>query len=370
MYYNLGEKLKSLRKARDLTQEQLAERLGLSAQAVSKWETNASYPDISLLPVLANFYGVTTDELLGVDVTKAKEKIKAYADEVFALYHAWKYKEMVEAARKACAEYPGDDETLFNLAWALGQAHAVVGTKEETLGEAVKIAERILADSTDTAMRLKTTSLLSYLYHWNGNDEQALAYANQLPRFPQTGNYLIGRLGLKKGEEKTRFARQQIQLYYEAMAENVKILCGFHAVAPETEDGVSPESRIEMIRQLMQIQSLVFGDDLLFENRNAMQCCYTIAALYLLIDRTEEALDYLEKALVCADRFEGYDEKARYTSGLLRGTEADERSMYSQSAYKELLCEFKDKRLSGKYAKLNGHARYKELVKIVAEKAE
>lgn len=63
MYINLGEKLKSLRKGHDLTQEQLAELLGISSQAVSKWETNASLPDISMLPVIANFYGVTTKEL-------------------------------------------------------------------------------------------------------------------------------------------------------------------------------------------------------------------------------------------------------------------------------------------------------------------
>ena len=75
MKFNFGEKMKNLRKKkRDLTQEQLAEYLGVSFQAVSKWETNAAYPDISLFPVIANFYGVTTDELLGVDITKAKEK--------------------------------------------------------------------------------------------------------------------------------------------------------------------------------------------------------------------------------------------------------------------------------------------------------
>jgi transcriptional regulator with XRE-family HTH domain len=95
-----------LRKKSDLTQEQLAEQLGVSPQSISKWETNAAYPDITMFPILANFYGVTTDELLGVDLTKSEEKISNYINEILELYHGWKHKEMVELCRKACHEFP------------------------------------------------------------------------------------------------------------------------------------------------------------------------------------------------------------------------------------------------------------------------
>ena len=61
----LGKRIMQHRKRLGLTQEQLAERVGVSAQAVSKWENDLSCPDISLLPVLAEIFGVTVDELLG-----------------------------------------------------------------------------------------------------------------------------------------------------------------------------------------------------------------------------------------------------------------------------------------------------------------
>ena len=61
----LGKRIMQLRKRLGLTQEQLAERVGVSAQAVSKWENDLSCPDISLLPVLAEIFGITVDELLG-----------------------------------------------------------------------------------------------------------------------------------------------------------------------------------------------------------------------------------------------------------------------------------------------------------------
>lgn len=62
----LGEKIASLRKAKGMTQEQLAEQCSVSAQAVSKWENNLTAPDISLLPRLSGLFGVSVDELLGV----------------------------------------------------------------------------------------------------------------------------------------------------------------------------------------------------------------------------------------------------------------------------------------------------------------
>lgn len=363
MYVNLGDKLKTLRKGSDLTQEQLAERLGISSQAVSKWETNSSYPDISMLPVIANFYGVTTDELLGVDITKSKEKIEAYINKMFELYGDWKLKEMVDVARKACAEFPGDDELQYNLAWALGQAQNVIRTKTENLDEAILIAERILNNSRDTSMRLRTTSLLSYLHHWKGDDDKALEYAYELPGLSQTANYLIGRLGLKKGEEKIKYARNQIGSYYRVMSENIRILCDFDA--PTEVSDISAEDRIGVIKSMMQIQTAVFGQDLLFENFSAMQCCYTIAALYLTEDKTDEALDYLEKAFGYAEKFECYDEKSCYSSALMSGEKTCERSVYSQGAYQDLLCEFTDEDSAKKYVILKNRKRFKTIINLI-----
>ena len=67
MQDTLGHRIAALRKQHGMTQDQLAEKLGLTAQAVSKWENDQSCPDISMLPRLAELFGVTTDQLLGVE---------------------------------------------------------------------------------------------------------------------------------------------------------------------------------------------------------------------------------------------------------------------------------------------------------------
>ena len=70
-----SEILKALRLDKQLTQEQLAEILGVSPQAVSRWETAASYPDITLLPAIASYFETTVDELLGLRKTVKKQKM-------------------------------------------------------------------------------------------------------------------------------------------------------------------------------------------------------------------------------------------------------------------------------------------------------
>lgn len=71
---NLGSKIKSLRIKKNLTQEQLADYLSVSVQTISRWETSVNYPDVIMLPVLANIFDVTTDYLLEVDIGKNRKR--------------------------------------------------------------------------------------------------------------------------------------------------------------------------------------------------------------------------------------------------------------------------------------------------------
>ncbi len=81
MKQSLGQKLSALRKEHGLTQETVAAWLGVTPQAVSKWENDLSCPDILLLPDLSKLYGVTVDALLGAEIPKketpANEKAQA-----------------------------------------------------------------------------------------------------------------------------------------------------------------------------------------------------------------------------------------------------------------------------------------------------
>ncbi len=78
----IGENIRALRQSRMLTQEQVALHLGVSSQAVSKWETSANTPDIALLPGLADLFGVTVDALFGRETLPLPEGLPQEDDGV------------------------------------------------------------------------------------------------------------------------------------------------------------------------------------------------------------------------------------------------------------------------------------------------
>ena len=78
MNINIGETISKLRKEKSLTQEQLSEVFGVSIAAVSKWETGVAYPDIELLPKIAEFFNISVDRLLGCDRSKTETPLQEF----------------------------------------------------------------------------------------------------------------------------------------------------------------------------------------------------------------------------------------------------------------------------------------------------
>lgn len=96
MKLNLGENIRRNRRLLDLTQEQLADRLGVSFQSISRWETGATYPDMELLPEMAKLFSVTVDELLGYNESEEKTPYQEIED---ALGNALKNEDIEESVR-------------------------------------------------------------------------------------------------------------------------------------------------------------------------------------------------------------------------------------------------------------------------------
>ena len=76
MPVNLGDKIRQLRKGKGISQEVLAQYLGVSFQAVSKWETGTTLPDVTLIPAIASFFGVSTDELFDYNRLEAERRVR------------------------------------------------------------------------------------------------------------------------------------------------------------------------------------------------------------------------------------------------------------------------------------------------------
>lgn len=187
MTIKIGEKIKQLRKKADVNQERFAEYLGVTAQAVSKWEVGDCYPDIELLPSIANFFNITIDELMCFDIMIKQEKIDLIIKQAGSeRSKKWFDGSNTDMLRNAIQEFPNDYELLYSLAKTLCYTKEpyVFLNKEEkqkNLKESISICKRILGVCMDDYLRFRTIHVLAKAYKEIGEEEKAIETANKLP---------------------------------------------------------------------------------------------------------------------------------------------------------------------------------------------
>lgn len=229
-----GTIIKDLRLKHNMTQERLAELLNISPQAVSRWETGAAMPDISLLPPLSNLFSVTTDYLLSMD-TYQKDLRKAEFDEAFFEY--WKHDDKqknYEIAVQAVAEYPGNMEYMEWLASA--EFYVAFKNDEEgfcrLLDSAIKHYKIVLDSNPPKALRDKALHGIVLSYHWRGDLESAKQYALTEEDAEKRDDLLLWCL---EGEEKKRHCQTLSEKKLRAFILSLQLGCKTLAVCDAIE---------------------------------------------------------------------------------------------------------------------------------------
>lgn len=212
MKIKIGENIKRLRKAKNVTQEQVAEVLGISVTAVSKWERGETYPDITLLFPLAHYFEVTLDELMGYDEEKVQAEIKAVLENYRSLWltEPEKARRIIETAYR---EYPDDYEVMHHYMWNLAgdmadnEGKTLLDHKEEFLG----ICEKILSGCTEETIRLNAWNMKAKLLHAEGKTEEALAiYREKYPNWYDTRDQKAEQLFAKDTPEFKQYLKENL----------------------------------------------------------------------------------------------------------------------------------------------------------------
>ncbi len=161
MHLLIGARIKKYRREKELTQDALAQALSVSPQSVSKWECGDGYPDITLLPCIANFFQVTVDELIGNDEISAGEDVKK---NYFDVVHTLSSDEQVELALRYHKKYPRDWHVATSLMHIIAQYHR---NKDGYKKLCTDICERILMECTDGVRRKSAVEAMCFLCEEN-----------------------------------------------------------------------------------------------------------------------------------------------------------------------------------------------------------
>lgn len=315
-----GQNLKKLRKERDLTQENIADFLGVSFQSVSKWERGESYPDITMLPVIASFFKVSVDELLGVNEAENEEKIQKYLYDAGCLTD---HKAAYEIMKKAVAEFPGDFRLLGLYFFKL---IATKGTREEALSilpEVRSIYENIQANCTADSIRVTSKKYLAEYYKTLTlipNSGITLSDVEEtikdMPLMRDCKEFLATFL-YPFGEDEQQGACR------DAIDELLWLLNGT-IIHYSFWEGKSPEFKIKALETLLAAHHL-FNDDGNFGKswRFVMYNYGHLGELYFKLGNTEKALENLRKSAELAKQFDELPQISERHSLLFEGSTFD-----------------------------------------------
>lgn len=180
---NLSRNITRLRHARKLTQEELADFVGVTKASVSKWENAQSMPDILLLPQLAAFFGVTIDELVGYEPQLSGKQIRHFYAQLSRDFASLSFHEALEKARFLAHRYYSCYPFLLQLVVLYWNHYMLAESEEEgrqILEEAVTWCDRILGDCTDVRVCSDAASLKAGLQLQLGRAAEAIGLLEPL----------------------------------------------------------------------------------------------------------------------------------------------------------------------------------------------
>ena len=214
MQLDLGNNIRQLRRRDKKTQEQLAEALGVTSQAVSRWESGGSYPDMNLIPAIASFFRVSIDELFSYNIWENERAIEEICRKAARLIE-----NDASAADKLLSEalkqFPGNEKLLIVWVYALW----VLPGRDEDLIAACKT---LIDCATNEGVQCDVLRFLALAYHRNGKTELIRPVLDQIPEFYFSKKEYIAKLA--EGQESLDAARFQMNISGKCLLEMLGIM--------------------------------------------------------------------------------------------------------------------------------------------------
>ena len=327
MQIKLGEKIRELRKRDGRTQEALADALGVTGQAVSRWEANGGYPDMEIIPAIANYFNVTIDELFGHHPDKKQKRYEELYTEYDRMAHRWENPDvLIPYLRNALAEFPGDEKLRIELADQLyfkfcSVVHGTITNdgywipdynkmrEHEGWEEAEKIMNSLLETSRDSDIRESCCQTLIYIYTYIGEYEKAKSIAGNLNTVICCREEMLESLSGEEGERQ----KQKNLLHYATWTyQKIKF--------DMKQERIELSKRIAIREAYLPFLEILFEGEFGFHVTEMRWLHLDLAELYAAQDNTEKVLYHLRKVCEYSKKFDKYlndGKKIKYTSPFL-----------------------------------------------------
>ena len=287
---NISKRIMQKRKEKGVTQEQLAEYIGVSKAAVSKWESGQSYPDILLLPELATFFNVSVDELLGYSPQLTKEDIKKTYHQFSHEFATKPFEEVMEQCKQKIKKYYSCFPFLLAMIQLFLNHLALAKTEEmkkDILQQCILLSQRVKAES-DSTSDFKSANTMEALAEMALGRSEAVIRLLDEKLVPYSGEDVMLIMAYQmQGEREYGDKVNQILLYQNVIS-TVTLLTNYltlHMSEPDLLEQIYSQGK--QIIDSFQLNEIF---------TNAVFGIHIVAAQgYLLHQEKEKALDALER---------------------------------------------------------------------------
>ncbi len=243
----IGANIRRLRLDAGMTQEQLASRLNVTYQTVSKWENSLTAPDLTLLPPLADLFQVSVDELLGYDGKARRTEIETISKAAYELRLKGDMAGACAVLEKGLSRFPGD-EVLLNCLLYSTQDRA----------ERRRIAAALSETAAAADVRYDALRFLAQDYGEEGNYEMARAAIEKIPEIYFTK--LSVAAAVLPGEEKEKYARQQKWISLEHLVDMMAELARYYESVGSPDE--AKKERDKALQLIALEPEMDWGDEL------------------------------------------------------------------------------------------------------------
>ena len=260
MNIQIGKVIRTLRFKNDVTQEDLANHLGVSMQAVSRWENGACYPDLELIPVIAAYFDVTTDQLLCVEVFATKEKEEEIISQWTQAFKNAEHEKALNIINDALKSMPTNYRLMISKVTSLIVLAGILEEKnhkkemQRMLSKAEDLCRLIISKCSDNNIRYEAMTWMMVLYNHAENTEEIRKLANEFPDVSRSKNSVLYRFCNFDKEDYKKHCRNYLyELFFEF------IYCSY-SLAKST--AVSNDERSELLERIVELLQTVVGDEL------------------------------------------------------------------------------------------------------------
>ena len=217
---NIASVLLNKRREKGITQDELANYIGVSKAAISKWETAQSYPDITLLPILAAYFNISLDDLMGYEPQMTKEDIKILYHKLCEDFASEEFDTVIAHCHTIIKKYYACFPLLFQMGVLFINHAMLAGTQEKTMTlneEARELFHRIQNESDDVnlakqAMHMEALSCITL-----NNPKAALVLLEDTAKPQMTSGVLLSTAYQMIGQKDKAKTAIQVDIYQNIM---------------------------------------------------------------------------------------------------------------------------------------------------------